>query len=150
MAEILLDTNILSYCIDTSHRYNQSVIEKIQSLGIVDSVYISELSLYEYKSGIYFLETRLRKKISKALDIVLRDFSLLPLNSIKGGEIFGEIKSVYQNQTGISNKAIKKNVIDFILASEAIVHDKVFISNDKIFEIIEDMRDDFVLENWVK
>ena len=63
---------------------------------------------------------------------------------------FGEVKEQYRAATGISETAIKKHNIDFMLASSAIVENMILVSNDNIFRAIEPMHDDFQLENWTQ
>jgi predicted nucleic acid-binding protein len=66
----------------------------------------------------------------------------------EGAKIFGELKSKYQKHFGLKKKALSQNSIDMILASTAIEIGAILVSNDKIFEKIQEIQPDLQLENW--
>jgi predicted nucleic acid-binding protein len=114
----------------------------------IDKIYLSDLSVYEYKAGLYLLDLKERTRILNGFNQIMQYINILPLNPDKGGKIFGEIRSEYQKRTGISDKALKKHTVDLILASEAICNEMIFVYNDKIYQKIAEMRSDFKIEKW--
>ena len=64
-------------------------------------------------------------------------------------DIFGEIKAKYKQQTGINTKALKKNDIDFLIASTAISQGAILLSNDGIFADIVEYGMGLEFEVWV-
>ncbi|EDN65879.1 hypothetical protein BGP_2228 [Beggiatoa sp. PS] len=144
----LLDTDIVSYCGDDQSPHYTSVIQNLKKLAPTDKIYLSDLSVYEYKAGLYFLAEKERIRILNGFNNIMQYINRLPLSPEKGGRIFGEIRSEYQKRTGISNNALKKHTIDMILASEAICNDMILVYNDKIHQKLAEMRSDFKIEKW--
>lgn len=144
----LLDTDIVSYCGDDQSLYYSSVIQNLKKLSPIDKIYLSDLSVYEYKAGLYLLAEEERARILKGFNNIMQYINILPLNLEKGGRIFGEIRSEYRKRTGISNQALKKHTVDMILASEAICNDMILVYNDNIHQKIAEMRSDFKIEKW--
>ena len=126
----LLDTDIVSYGGDDQSPYYTSVIQNLKKLSEKDKIYLSDLSVYEYKAGLYLLGDQERGRILKGFNEIMPYVNILPLNPDKGGRIFGEIRSEYQKRTGISDNALKKYTVDMILASEAICNDMILVYND--------------------
>ena len=58
-------------------------------------------------------------------------------------------KTKYKKQTGINTKALKKNDIDFLLASTAISQGAILVSNDGVFGDIVDYEVGLEFEVWV-
>lgn len=73
-------------------------------------------------------------------------FAVMPLSHIGAG-VFGELKAKYRQTTGALSKSLKRNDIDFILASTAITENAI-VSNDRIFEAIVKIEPPLQLENW--
>ena len=143
----LWDTDIVSYAGDDLSPY-YTVIWNLKRLSPKDKIYLSDLSVYEYKAGLYLLGDQERGRILKGFNEIMQYLSILPLNPDKGGTIFGEIRSEYQRRIGINDNALKKHTIDMILASEAICHDMILVYNDKIYQKIAHKRSDFKIEKW--
>lgn len=144
----LWDTDIVSYAGDDQSPYYKSVIRHLKRLSPTDKIYLSDLSVYEYKAGLYLLGDQERGRILKGFNNIMQYLNILPLNPDKGGTIFGDIRSEYQKRTGISDNALKKHTIDMILASEAICHNMILVYNDKIYQKIAHKRSDFKIEKW--
>ena len=132
----LWDTDIVSYAGDEQSLHHSSVIWHLKKLSKTDKIYLSDLSIYEYKAGLYLLSDEERGRILKGFNEVMQHISILPLNPDKGGIIFGEIRGKYQKMTGISDNALKKHTVDMILASEAICQKMILVYNDKIYQKI--------------
>lgn len=149
MKKYLLDTDILSYIGDDKSLYNDRIIQHLFSLDPDDILHVSDISIYEYQAGLYFLDEKDRKRIANGFNNIMKFISTLPLHSEKGGIIFGNIKKQYQRKTGINDTAIKKHTIDMIIASEAIVNNMTLVCNDKIFKTIAESQSDLQIEYWV-
>lgn len=144
----LWDTDVVSYAGDEQSPYYSAIIRNLKKLSEKDKIYLSDLSVYEYKAGLYLLNAKERERILKGFNEIMQYINILPLNPDKGGKIFGEIRSEYQKITGISDNALKKHTVDMILASEAICNDMIFVYNDNIYKKIAKMRSDFKIEKW--
>jgi predicted nucleic acid-binding protein len=146
----LLDTNTISYLSEQDSPYFEQVSLQLKKTGYDDQFFTSILSFYELKHGYSCSQSAANKtRFSGFIDTVKSLFSVVPL-SLQGADLFGQIKQQYQAQTGITKRAIKRHDIDFMLASTAIAEDMILVSNDRIFETIQPLRDDFQLENWVR
>lgn len=64
-------------------------------------------------------------------------------------DIFGKIKAKYKEETGINTKALKKNDLDFLIASTAISQGSILVSNDGIFGDIVDYELGLEFEEWI-
>ena len=64
-------------------------------------------------------------------------------------DILGKIKAKYKQETGINTKALKKNDLDFLIASTAISQGAIWVSNDAIFGDILDYEFGLEFEKWV-
>ncbi|KHD05888.1 hypothetical protein PN36_13770 [Candidatus Thiomargarita nelsonii] len=144
----LLDTDIVSYAGDNQSPYYPAVIQNLKKLSPTDKIYLSDLSVYEYKAGLYLLPDIEIARILTGFNQIMQYINILPLNPDKGGRIFGEIRSEYKKRTGISKKALKKHTVDMILASEAICNEMILVYNDTIHQKIAQMRSDFKIEKW--
>jgi predicted nucleic acid-binding protein len=144
----LLDTDILSYAGDDKSPFYIPIIHNLNRLSKRDKIYLSDLSVYEYKAGLYLLDTKERGRILNGFNEIMQYINILPLNPDKGGKVFSEIRAEFQKRTGISNNALKKHTIDMILASEAICNDMIMVYNDNIHQKIAEIRPDFKIAKW--
>ncbi|MBF0552906.1 MAG: hypothetical protein HQK60_20515 [Deltaproteobacteria bacterium] len=87
---------------------------------------------------------------------MIDSFPIVPL-SLQGAEEFGELKNEYRKKiekTGISKgnlqKRLKGDTVDLIMAGSAMAENAIFVSNDGIFEEIQEIRPNFLLEDWTK
>ena len=147
MIKYLLDTNIASYFADDFSPFHSAVVEKLSNLGNHESVYLSMLTIYEFQYGIACANSVLSEKFSNTQNTMTRIFDIMNLSE-EGAEVFGEMKLKYRIETGISQKAIKQHNIDLMLASTAISENAVLVSNDRIFEQIQNIYPNLLLENW--
>lgn len=150
MKKYLLETDIISYAGDKKSPQHEAVSQHFSNISPKDKLYISDLSLYEYRAGLYLLDGDHRKRIIQGLSEILQYVMVLPLSPEEGGEIFGELSKEHQHRTGMNDNALKKYTIDMILASEAICHDMILVYNDRIHEKLSEIRDDFKIERWTK
>jgi len=143
----LLDGNILSDLEDRTKPSYKAIRNKLASLENQDQTYISIISAYEYQDGIAKAAKPLSENLKRAWQTFLDLFEILPL-TLKGAEIYGEIKTLYEKHTGIGKKEIKRHTVDLILASTAIDANAVIVSDDRIFKTIKDFYPSLLAENW--
>jgi len=151
----LLDTNIISYLTDSKSPYRNAVKEKLFSLSEEDNVAVSIVTLYELAYGLATFEksrqdkgNRDEKLFESGIEFIKEYLDVFPL-SVEEIDIFGKIKAKYKEQTGINTKALKKNDLDFLIASTAISQGAVLVSNDGIFEDIVGYGFGLEFEEWV-
>jgi len=151
----LLDTNIISYLTDSKSPYRNAVKEKLFSLSEEDRVAVSIVTLYELAYGLATFEkskkdknNRDEKLFESGIEFIKEYLDIFPL-SVEEIDIFGKIKAKYKEQTGINTKALKKNDLDFLIASTAISQGAILVSNDRIFEDIVEYEFGLEFEEWV-
>jgi predicted nucleic acid-binding protein len=151
----LLDTNIISYLTDSKSPYRNAVKEKLFSLSEDDRVAVSIVTLYELAYGLATFEkskkdknNRDEKLFESGIEFIKEYLEIFPL-SVEEIDIFGKIKAKYKEQTGINTKALKKNDLDFLIASTAISQGAILVSNDGIFEDIVEYGFGLKFEEWV-
>ena len=148
----LLDTNIISYLTDSKSPYRESVKDKLFSLSEEDRVAVSIVTLYELAYGLVTFEKNQNSKdiklFERGIEFIKEYLEIFPL-SVEEIDIFGKIKAKYKQETGINTKALKKNDLDFLIASTAISQGAVLISNDGIFGDIVGYEFGLEFEEWV-
>ena len=151
----LLDTNIISYLTDSKSPHRNSVKEKLFSLSEEDKVAVSIVTLYELAYGLATFEktkkdddNRDEKLFESGIEFIKEYLDIFPL-SVEEIDIFGKIKAKYKQETGINTKALKKNDLDFLIASTAISQGAILVSNDAIFGDILDYEFGLEFEKWV-
>ena len=153
----LLDTNIISYLTDPKSPHRTVVKEKLFSLSEKDRVAVSILTLYELSYGKATFKKSKKDKnqeensdklFQQAIEFIKEYLDVFPL-SVEEIDIFGMLKAKYKEQTGINTKALKKNDIDFLIASTAMSQDAILVSNDGIFEDIVEYKMGLEFEAWV-
>jgi predicted nucleic acid-binding protein len=156
MTRYLIDTNILVYLETPSSPFHNSVKERFQQLYDEDQLYVSVLSLYELNYGAALKRKKGEEGFADLMLLTIEEikkrFDLLPLNGVEA-RTFGEIKAHYKEQYLKKEEkqiSIKKNDIDFLIASIAIEYDLVLASNDRIFEKIKELFTDLHVDNWAE
>jgi predicted nucleic acid-binding protein len=151
----LLDTNIISYLTDSKSPHRKNVKEKLFSLSEEDTVSVSIITLYELAYGLATFEktkkdddNRDEKLFESGIEFIKEYLEIFPL-SVEEIDIFGKMKSKYKEETGINTKALKKNDLDFLIASTAISQGAVLVSNDGIFADIVGYGLGLEFEEWV-
>ncbi len=149
----LLDTNAVSSLTQEHANDYDKISAKAASLE--DELYISILSIYEMEYGAFHADDPdIAHKARLAIQLIKDEdeITILPLTEV-GAEIFGEIKEQYRKEKGIGKKALQKHNVDLILAATAIEIEATYVSHDnkdRIFEILQNIRDDFDWEDWTK
>lgn len=147
MTRYLLDSDILSYLEQKDSPYSPSVRDRLSRLDDDDEVIVCILSLYEIAYGISWGPQEDRDYLLQSIASIEENFSIVNL-SRKGAEIFGKLKSAYRHISRASPKNLKRNDIDFLIASAAIAENAVLVSNDKMFSVIGEIEPTLKLENW--
>ena len=151
MTTYILDTDIISYLWDVESPYHQKIVEKLNNLNDDDIVGISIVSIYELTYGINsFKNQRLKSTFQNALDNIKKDTDIFIYSlDIDSADFFSKIKQLYKTNTGINNKSVKKNDLDFMIASISMSQKAVLVSNDTLFEILSNYTS-LKYENWIK
>jgi predicted nucleic acid-binding protein len=147
MTKYLLDSNILAYLEDKNSPFHPHVINRLTSLSDDDKVSVSVLSLCEFQSGIDADDVTKSEMLLTLIDSISRRFPVLDLTS-KAVDSFGKLKNALQKKKGLNRKAIGQYSIDLLIASTAIGEGAVLVSNDRIFDELSGLHNDFKHENW--
>ena len=67
----LWDTDIVSYAGDKQSSFYSSIIRNLKRLSNKDKIYLSDLSVYEYKAGLYTLDDEERKRVLKGFNEIM-------------------------------------------------------------------------------
>jgi predicted nucleic acid-binding protein len=147
MRRYLLDSDILSYLEQKDSPFSPSVRKHLSHLDDDDEVIVSLLSLYELQYGISWGSQEDRDCLLQSIASIEKRFPAVNL-SRTGAAVFGKLKSAYRKYSGSSPLNLKRNDIDFLLASSAISEDATLVSNDKIFLAVKEIEPSLKLENW--
>ena len=140
MARYLLDTNIVSYLVDTVSPFHAPVHRHLAALSEADEVAISILSLYELHHWFAYDPGQ-----QSAVGEVIYDFRLLPLPE-RGAEIFGALMRDLRAST--ARKEVERHALDCMIAVTALEHQAVLVSNDVLFEQVAGIIPSLEFQNW--
>lgn len=145
----LLDTNILIYLKDPHSKYYDTVGRNFLKKLVNDAeVCVSLLSLYEVEVGVSLATTsEVRDLMQNMIELIDIHFEILPLTR-EEAKLFGELKALYIREYGMKPKIAKRDDIDLILASTAIMEDAVLVSNDTVFTKLQTLNSNLKYENW--
>lgn len=141
MAGYLLDTNIVSYLIDTRATPHRAVHDRLARLADDDTVSGSILTCYELQHWLAFDEAR-----QAPLDALLADFAIEPLTG-EGATVLGRLARRLRNHVGAAT--MRRASIDCMIAASAIVAGHILVSNDAVFATLEAISPELRLDNWV-
>lgn len=147
MKKYLLDSDVLTYLEQQDSPLHEKVRQRLSCLQDDDEVMVSILSLYEMHYGISWASDVERSILSRAVDSIASKFMVVGLSQ-RGARIFGDLKAGYRRTIGIAPGALKRNDIDLLIASAALEHGAILVSNDRLFEKITAINPAFQLENW--
>ena len=146
----ILDTNIISYLVDDDSIYSSIIEKKLTDISNQDSVGVSILTLYELSYGLEYATNQEQIDIfNNAISLIKTYLTIYDLR-LEDMNIFASLKKRYKNKIGIAQKALKKNDLDFLIASTAIAQNAILVSNDKIFETISEIEKNLLFENWLR
>jgi predicted nucleic acid-binding protein len=140
MARYLLDTNIVSYLVDTTSPFHEAVHTKLAALSDVDEVALSILSLYELHHWFAYDPAQ-----QGAVAEVIRDFQLVPLAE-SGAELFGAIMRGLRSSA--SRHDVQRSAIDCMIAVTALEHQARLVSHDAIFGQVAQIIPSLELVSW--
>ena len=140
MTRYLLDTNILSYLVDTASPSHGAVHGRLAELADEDEVALSILSLYELHHWFAYDPAR-----QETAQEVIRPFTVLLLPE-GGAELFGALMRDLRAGTGRSE--VERHAIDCMIAVSALEHGAVLVSNDALFERLAALIPVLELVNW--
>ena len=140
MARYLLDTNILSYLVDTNSPFHEAVHGSLAALTDMDEVTLSVLSLYELHHWFAYDPAQ-----QDAAHEVIRHFTVLPLPQ-SGAELFGAL--MRDLRTGTGRGEVERHAVDCMIAVSALEHGAVLVSNDALFERLVTLLPVLQLVTW--
>jgi predicted nucleic acid-binding protein len=148
MKTYLVDINIISYLADTESPFHENVRRRFKMLHEKDAVTLSILGLYELQYGISKAgEADLSPGILKTKKKVCDSLPVVPL-SVRGAEIFGEVKTRYQKAFRLQRNVLARDTVDLMIASSAIETGAVLVSHDQIFRKIAQIQSNFEVQDW--
>ena len=140
MALYLLDTNIVSYLVDSASPFHETVHRRLASLADEDEVALSILSLYELHHWFAYDPAQ-----QGAAHEMIRDFALLPLPE-RGAELFGVLMRGLR--AGTPRRKVERHAVDCMIAVTALEHRAVLVSNDALFERMATLLPALELGSW--
>ncbi len=151
----LLDSETVSSFYNEADKFHEAINIKMLSFTDDDIVCISVLTLYELEYGRANAPKELLPDLEKRTQLAQSDFQVIPL-SFGGASIFGDLKKALRIHWGTKleeepkKQHMKKQNIDVMLASTAIVEDAILVSSDKIYPTLAALKPQFKTENWTR
>jgi predicted nucleic acid-binding protein len=140
MARYLLDTNTLSYLIDTAAAGHAAVHARLASLADTDEVALSVLSLYELHHWFAYDPAAFA-----AAREIIGSFPVLPLPEA-GAAVFGALLRDLRPEIGRGD--IQRHAVDCMIAVTALDRSAVLVSNDALFGRLAKLDPALRLANW--
>jgi predicted nucleic acid-binding protein len=140
MARYLLDTNTLSYLIDTASPGHAAVHHRLASLAGSDEVALSVLSLYELHHWFAYDPAALA-----AASEVIASFPVLPLPET-GAAVFGALMRDLRPDLGRAD--LQRRAVDTMIAVTALERSAVLVSNDALFGRLARLNPTLRLADW--
>jgi predicted nucleic acid-binding protein len=140
MARYLIDTNILSYLVDTISPFHEAARGRLAGLTDQDEVMLSILSLYELHHWFAY-DPAPRAGTQE----IIRDFRILPLSET-GAELFGALMHDLRGST--SRAEVQRHAIDCMIAVTALESGAVLVSNDALFDQLVQLIPALQIDNW--
>ena len=132
----IFDTDSVSFLYDSSREpQHTKIFNFVSNIKDSDNLYISIVTLYELEYSLSNSPNTKKEKIQFIIDNALILFEVLDLPK-SGATLFGKLKCQYKGETLTTKSNLKKNNIDFMIASTAITNSCIVISYDSIFETI--------------
>jgi len=152
MNKYLLDTNTVSFAFDGGSPHRRNVVSRFRALDDSDVVYVSILTLYELNYSLSKLPADMPAtyiRISNTISSLSGQFVQLQLSPVGAG-IFGRMKAAYQHHFGINRSTMKHYTIDIMIASKAVEHNAVLVSNDSFFSKLNKAFPALLIDDWTK
>lgn len=131
----LLDTNTISYFLKGEPSVCRTLLQKISS-----DLCISSVSIAEIYFGIHSATSKKILLLQKVFEELInsKDLHVISFDT-HAARIFALVKAKYKK------KGITVSDLDLQIASIAMTHDLVLVTNDHIFSKINEL----VVENWM-
>jgi len=143
----LLDSNVVSDFYDIKCSHHHKIAQHLGNLSDGDQVFISVISLYEFEYGYNNAPEDKRDIVRKKINEAKDDFGILPLTA-EGSMLFGKLKKLLVDKRNLKKESAKKHNIDVILASTALIHACVLVSEDRIYGDLKQIDARLKVENW--
>ena len=140
MARWLVDTNILSYLIDTASPFHEAARAHLASLADQDEVVLSVLSLYELHHWFAY-----DPSAQASAQEVVGAFGILPLPEA-GAELFGALMRDLRG--GSTRAGVQRHAVDCMIAVTALENGAVLVSNDALFGQLIGLIPALQIDNW--
>jgi predicted nucleic acid-binding protein len=144
----LLDSDSLSDFYEPVSSGHQSITQRIASLGNVDLVVISILSIYELEYGYANAREEMKPAIRRKISAAQNHFSLLPLTP-EAARLFGILKARLRIIRQLNKKSVKAHNMDLMVAATAITEGCTLISADGIYSDLQRIDPTLRVENWL-
>ncbi|WP_192484639.1 MULTISPECIES: type II toxin-antitoxin system VapC family toxin [Cysteiniphilum] len=136
----LLDTNVISYLINKKQPYSEHLKIRLAEHQPA-KIFISNLIIHELYSGYQRINDNdqlYKERVKSAIDHMISTLNIIEYTGTEVAKLSGKIMG------NLIAKGSQIQAIDTMLASQAIINDMTFISNDAHFKRIEELK----LENW--
>jgi predicted nucleic acid-binding protein len=140
VARHLLDTNILSYLVDTASPFHDKVRDRLDGVADTDEVALSILSLYELHHWLAFGHAP-----RSTAEEVVRDFAILPLPQ-SGAALFGTAMRDLRGR--LPRADARRHKVDCMIAATAHEHGAALVSNDGLFAHVAAVMPGLRIDNW--
>jgi predicted nucleic acid-binding protein len=140
MARYLLDTNALSYLIDTASPGHAAVHARLAGQADTDEVALSVLSLYELHHWFAYDPSALA-----AAQAIIASFPVLPLPEA-GAAAFGALMRDLRPELGRTD--LQRHAVDGMIAVTALDHGAVLVSNDALFGRVAKLNPALRVTDW--
>jgi predicted nucleic acid-binding protein len=149
MTRYLLDSDTLEFLGDGNSPYHRSCIANLEALEEDDEICISLLTLYEMDNALAGASVEVAQRLELARAHTLSHFTVLPL-TVSGSRIFGRLKRLFKDVSGTKPRAMKMYTVDLMIASTALDHGAVIVSNDGVYDRLGAIMPEFRPVNWAK
>jgi predicted nucleic acid-binding protein len=132
---ILIDSDVVSAFTGSDEVKYQTIQTYFSRFKEPPTIFLSMLTIYEMEYSLAaFIEEKQEEKRQVQKNFELFKETLPNLNlSFESARIYGQLKHQFRQKTGIPKKALKRHNIDIALASIAIAHDCLLVSQDGIY-----------------
>lgn len=148
MTTYLLDTNVITELEDRNKPGFGPIAARLSKLADSDEVCISILSAYEYQHGMAKAPDEMRESLREAWNDFQEQFLILPL-SLDSAEVYGKLRVQYEEHTGAGRRKLHEHTIDLMLAASALEKGAVIVTDDRVFETVQEFSPSLQVENWI-
>ena len=140
MALYLLDTNIVSYLLDTQSPFHRPSAEGLAGLADEDEAAVSVLTRYEVSRWLAY-----RRGSDEEIETVLGELEVLPLPPA-GAKTFGA--AMRDLRATMPRAEVQRSVVDCMIAVTALERRAVLVSHDAAFQRLAAFLPGLQLVDW--